>query len=64
VFSDDQDPSSAFGSGQQDLNEFGFLWDNNGNVWPGTETSELNEATQGSALDALVAGMGDSYSMC
>lgn len=64
VFSDDQDPTSDFGTGQQDLNEFGYLWDNNGNAWPGTETSELNEATQGSALDALVAGMGASYDMC
>lgn len=52
------------GDAAADLNLFGFLWDNDGRSWPGTETAELNEATQGSALDALVANMGDSHAMC
>jgi hypothetical protein len=59
----DQDTTTTFGA-DPDLNLFGFLWDNNGSSWPGTETANLNEATQGSALDALVASMGDSYAMC
>jgi predicted alpha-1,6-mannanase (GH76 family) len=63
VFQDDQNTTTDFNVGA-DLNLFGFLWDNNGNLWPGTETAELNEATQGSALDALIANMGDSYAMC
>jgi hypothetical protein len=63
VLDADQDTTTTFGA-DPDLNLFGFLWDNNGNPWPGTETANLNEATQGSALDALVASMGDSYAMC
>ncbi len=63
LFKSDQDATTSFGT-DADLNLFGFLWDNNGNSWPGTETTQLNEATQGSALDALVANMGDSYAMC
>ena len=45
VFQDDQDTTTSFSAGA-DLNLFGFLWDNNGNAWPGTETAELNEATR------------------
>jgi predicted alpha-1,6-mannanase (GH76 family) len=63
VFQDDQNTTSDFNAGA-DLNLFGFLWDNDGKPWPGTETAELNEATQGSALDALIANMSDSYAMC
>jgi hypothetical protein len=63
VLDADQDTTTTFGA-DPDLNLFGFLWDNNGNPWPGTETAILNEATQGSALDALVANVGASYAMC
>lgn len=63
VFNQDQNTTSDF-TAHADLNLFGFLWDNNGNSWPGTETNELNEATQGSALDALVANMAGTPTWC
>jgi hypothetical protein len=66
VFNLDQNLTSSF-SAAADLNLFGFLWDDNGNAWPGTKGSEktaLNEATQGSALDALTSNMADTASWC
>jgi predicted alpha-1,6-mannanase (GH76 family) len=63
IYNDDQNLTTDFATGA-DLNLFGFLWDSVGSPWPGNETRELNEATQGSALDGLVANMGDSYAMC
>jgi len=63
VFFQDQNPTADFNA-HADLNLFGFLWDDNGNSWPGTDGAELNEATQGSALDALVANMAGIPSWC
>src|ERR1017187_5311556 len=54
VLGSDQSTTTNFTIGA-DLDLFGFLWTNNGNAWPGTETAELNEATRGLAPDALIA---------
>lgn len=56
IFASDQNTSTS-NVGAQNLNEFGFVWDK----W---STTQLNEATQGSALEALSASMDSSFQMC
>jgi len=64
------DQSLDYSRGDQDVDQFGFMWDNNlfypdNSNWPssGTQTGQ-GVATQASALEALNANIGQSTVMC